>query len=106
MANGTLNTATATANTNTVVYTVTASAISASISVIVCNRDSQSVKVRIAVAKADTPKDAEWVIWDASIDPGQSLEQACLIASPGDRIVCYSNSANVSYRAMGFEKLA
>jgi hypothetical protein len=105
MSNGTLNTAVATANANTVVYTVTSTALSASVSVIVCNRDTVSVKVRIAVSKADTPTAAEWVIWDASIDPGQSLEQACLILSPSDRIVCYANSASVSYRAMGFEKL-
>ena len=90
------------ATTNTSVYTVTAGK-TGSFSVNVCNRNAASVKVRIALAASATPTAGEWIEYDATIAANGVLERTGLVLDATKIVVAYSDTANVSVTAYGYE---
>lgn len=102
MASGILGTADLVAATNTSVYTVPATK-TASFAVNFTNRNAVPINVRLAVSTVSTPTDGEYVIYDAIINPNQSLERTGLVAQENKIVVAYSNSANVSVQVYGYE---
>lgn len=90
------------AATNTTVYTCPADTFSVA-SINVTNRNSASVTVRIAVSAADTPTDAEWIEYDATVLGNGVLERTGIVLATGQKIVVRSSTINVNAIAMGIE---
>lgn len=90
------------AATLTKIYTVTAGK-TASININVCNRNTAPAKIRIAVSAADVPVASEWLEYDYLLSGNQTIERTCVIAQSTERVVVYSDTANVTAMAIGFE---
>jgi transcription antitermination factor NusA-like protein len=90
------------ATTNTKVYQVPVGK-TASVNINVCNRNSTAAKIRIALSVADTPVVSEYLEYDFSLSGNNTIERTCVIANAGDRVVVYSDVANVSAVVTGFE---
>jgi hypothetical protein len=88
--------------TYTRVYLVPASK-TASVNINICNRNTSAAKIRIAISAADTPVSSEFLEYDYSLAGNNALERTCVIANAGDRVVVYSDTANVSAVVTGFE---
>lgn len=106
MANGLLGKAVGTVNTNVTVYTVPSNVVFSTATVVICNRSSSAVTVKMAVSTTDTPNNTDYVMYNVSIDPGQTLEQSCTVLSAGEKVVVNSSSADISIRVYGMEKAA
>lgn len=106
MANGLLGKAVGIANTNVTVYTAPAGIVFSTATVVICNRSTTAVTVKMAVSTTDTPADTDYVMFNVTIDPGQTLEQSCTVMSAGEKVVVNSSSADVSIRVYGMEKAA
>lgn len=102
MASGILGKANLAATTNTSIYTVP-SLTTATANVSLCNRNAFPVAVRLALAATGTPAADEWVEYDALIDGNGVLERTGLVLNATKQIVVYSNTANVTAMAYGFE---
>jgi len=106
MPSGTLAQSSPSAVTNTSVYTVPASKVS-TFNVNVLNRSpSLPVMIRLAIAATSSPADAEWLEYDATIQPNEVLERTGIVASAGKILVAYVSLANVSINIFGFEETA
>lgn len=104
MASGILGSADLIAATNNVIYTVPATK-TASISVNVCNRGSVSAKIRVAVASSGSPTNKDYIIYDAGIAPGESLERSGMVVDENKLVVVYSSVASVSAQVYGYEEI-
>jgi hypothetical protein len=102
MASGLLGFNDLTAATNTTVYTVPSS-VTSSFAVNFTNRNITPVTVRLAICATSTPANGEYVIYDVIIQGSSSLERTGLVAQTGKLVVAYSNTANVSVQAYGYE---
>lgn len=104
MADGKLGSADLAATTNTVVYTPPSGKF-ACVSVNICNRNSTNAKVRLALSSSgtSTPAASEWIEYDRLVANGLPVERTGLILNYGDRLIVYSDSANVSVMVDGFE---
>lgn len=90
------------AATYTKIYQVPA-AKTASVNINVCNRNTTSARIRIAVSAADIPVSSEFLEYDYSLAANNAIERTCVIANAGDRVVVYSDIANISALVTGFE---
>ena len=103
MASGILGTPTdLTAVTLATLYTCPATTFTVA-SVSVCNRSSSPTSIRIAIASTDTPTDAEWIEYDASLSANGVLERTGIILDSGRNIVVQSSNADVNAIAYGIE---
>lgn len=103
MATGVIGTPTdLSAATNTTIYTCPADTFCVA-SINVVNRNTASVTVRIAVSAADTPTNAEWIEYDATILGNGVLERTGLALAAGQKIVVLTSTINVNAIAMGIE---
>lgn len=102
MASGKLGNADLAAITNTTVYTVPASTV-ATINAGFVNRTGAPVTVRMAISALDTPTDAEYVEYGASIPANGVLERSGIVCGAGEKVVCYASAVGVSVRIFGFE---
>ena len=103
MATGILGTpANLTAGTNTTLYTVPAENF-AVITINLTNRDTQARTVRVALSDTDSPTDAEWIEYDASLIAGGVLERGGVVIQAGKKVVVQANSINVSAMVYGIE---
>lgn len=105
MASGLLGKANLAANTNTTVYTVPASTL-ATVNVNLVNAGTSTAKVRIAMAATGTPGASEYIEYDFQIAASQVLERTGIVMSAGERVVVFSDLANVAVRVHGFEEAA
>jgi hypothetical protein len=110
MASGTLGTPVSlAATTNTTLYTVPASKV-ATINFNLVNTNATAAKVRVAISSTGTPGAAEWVEYDAYLQPagdpsnGNVLERSGFVVEAGKNVVVYSDTAGVVARAHGFEQ--
>ena len=87
------------AGTNTLIYTVEGSN-SFDVTVNICNRNDEDVTVRLAFVDgvlADLD-DADYIEYDIIIRAGGMLERSGIQMTPGQSIIGYSDSSNVSYQ--------
>lgn len=87
---------------NTKVYQVPAGK-TASVNINVCNRNTTPAKIRIALSVADTPVASEYLEYDFSLSGNNTIERTCVIANSNDRVIVYSDVANISAVVTGFE---
>ncbi len=106
MANGRLGAADLAATTYTVIYTPPLGRF-ACLSVNVCSRNAGNVKVRLAVSQASgsAPSVSEFVDYDRVVGNGLPLERTGVVLNYGDKLIAYSDTANVSVVAYGFEEV-
>lgn len=90
------------ATTLTTVYTVTTGKIG-TCNVSICNRNATAVTVRLAIAATATPTNSEWLEYDAAIPANSTLERSGVVLQSTEKVVAYSNSANVTVQVYGFE---
>jgi len=102
MASGTLGQSAPSALTYTTVYTVPGS-VTATVNVNIVNRGTSAGFVRFAVAAAATPTNAEFIEYDAYLEPNQILERSGIVMSTGKLLVAYCSTANFSVNVYGFE---
>ena len=102
MASGILGFNNLSATTNTSVYTVPSS-VTSSFSVNFTNRNTVAVTVRLAVCDTSTPANSEYILYDTTLAANACLERSGLVAQTGKIVVAYSNTANVSVQAYGYE---
>ena len=105
MPSGILGQAAPSATTNTTVYTVPASTVSI-VNVNILNRGGSAATVRIALAAADSPTNAEYVEYDASVGANQVLERTGFALNAGKKVVVYASSADTSVSVYGLEDAA
>ena len=105
MANGFLGKGTTTANTNVRVYLVpdTAQFCTANISFV--NRGSTAATVRLAISTTDNPNASDYIEYGLVLEAnGGGYERSCLLMSAGERVVVWSDSAEVTVRVSGLEQ--
>ncbi len=106
MANGLLGKAMSSISTDVLVYTVPAAANFATVSVNMTNTGIEDAKVRLALTTASTPGMADYVEYEAIIPAsGGSLERSCMVLSPGEKIMVWSDKSTVAIRAYGLEEI-
>jgi hypothetical protein len=103
MPSGTFGQAALAAATNTTIFTVPVGKV-ATATVSICNRGGTVALVRVAVAATATPTLAEWIEFDAEISAKGVLERGGIVMDAGKRLVVFSDNANVSVSAYGFEE--
>jgi hypothetical protein len=103
MPSGILGRADLAAATNTTIYTVPTAKV-ATISVNICNRNNNSVTVRLAIATTGTPASTDWILYDLIIQGNSVLERTGLVLDAAELVVVYSNLANVTAIAYGYEE--
>lgn len=106
MANGRLGVGVSVAGSNVQIYQVPASGVLFStISINIVNKGTVSGKARVALALNSTPDLADYIEFDTDIaENGGVLERSCKLLSPGERVIVYSDSNDLSIRVEGLEK--
>lgn len=106
MASGRLGALNLSATTNTQIYAGPATSYVGTVTVSLCNRNATPVRVRLAVATTSSPSTAEWLWYDKLIPGYEAVERTGLVVDNGKQIVVYTDTANVTAVAMGFEEIA
>lgn len=91
------------ATTNTTLYTVPAG-MSAVAVLSVCNTNTTTAKVRVAISTTTTPTTGEYIEYDILIPPNGVLERSSIAMGENEKLVVYSNTANVAFRLYGIEE--
>ena len=78
----------------------------ATINVNCCNTGATAARVRLAVSAGDTPADAQWIEWDAALDPSGVLERTGIVLSAGQRLFARSDTGAVNVAVWGIEEIA
>lgn len=106
MSSGRLGAQNLSATTNTTLYSGPASGYVGTVTVSLCNRNTTPVRVRLAVATTSNPSTAEWLWYDKLVPGNEAVERTGLVIDDGKQIVVYSDTANISAVAMGYEETA
>jgi len=62
-----------------------------------------NIRLAISASGVSTPAAADFIEYDALLEPGEVLERTGIVMSPGERILAYASAAGVVARANGFE---
>ena len=65
--------------------------------------DVSTVSTAIHTDQTSVYSDAEWMFYDNAIDSKVTDKNSSIIVGPGENILVYSSSANISYVVNGFE---
>ena len=103
MPSGKIASANLEAGSITSVYTVPNGQLTAC-TVSLGNRNALEATVRLALADTETPDDADWIEYDVRVARNGVLERSGLMLSAGQRVVAYSDLANVSVVVYGVEE--
>jgi hypothetical protein len=109
MPNGKLGSAALVAATNTTVYTVPGTVSFAIVSLNLCNKGVVDSAIRIAISTSNNPLDNDYIEYDALVESsaggvGNVLERTGIFMSSGEKVVAYSNNANMIVRVHGVEE--
>ena len=103
MATGRLGANDIAATTNTTVYTCPSSTF-AVVTLSLCNRNATTARdIRVAVATSDTPSNAEYLEYDASLLAKGVLERTGIVLAATQRIVVYASATDVTAVVYGIE---
>lgn len=103
--NGKLGAAAPAADTYTTVYTVPATKV-ATLNLMAVNRGGDAATIRVALTtEAAAPLDADFIEYGAVLGGGSGavLERAGIVAGDGEKLMVWADSADVTFRASGFE---
>jgi hypothetical protein len=78
----------------------------ATININCCNVGASSARVHLAVSADETPADAQWIEWDAALDPSGVLERTGIVLSAGQKVFARSDTGGVTVNVWGIEELA
>ncbi|TSE33027.1 hypothetical protein [Tepidimonas charontis] len=78
----------------------------ATININCCNVGASSARVRLAVSADATPADAQWIEWDAALDPSGVLERTGIVLSAGQKLFARSDTGAVNVAVWGIEEIA
>lgn len=93
------------ATTDTSVYTGADADSEVIATVSLCNRSASPVTVRLAVSDTDTPDDADYIEYGATLAAnGGVLERTGICVDGTKRIVAYASATGVSCVVYGTEK--
>lgn len=105
MANGFLGKGTTTANTNAKIYTVPSNVQFSTVNIGVVNRGSVPATLRVAISTVDNPTASDYIEYGLILEEnGGGYERSCLLMSPGERVLVWSDSSDVSVRVHGLEQ--
>lgn len=93
----------AAAATNYPLYSCPAGLI-ATANIRLCNRNGTAIKVRVSIGDA-TPGEADYIDYDLSIPGNGVLEDIAIVVDPLEVVVVRSDTAGVSARMHGFERV-
>ncbi len=91
------------ATTNTTLYTVP-SGKSAVCVLSVCNTNTTTAKIRVAISATGTPTIGEYIEYDIALIANGVLERSSIAMGENEKLVVYSNTANVAFRLYGIEE--
>jgi hypothetical protein len=74
------------------------------VNVLMCSTSDSDSTVRLARTVGDTPAATDFILYGVTIGSGQTLEQTCIILSPGESILVYADNDKISTQVSGFEK--
>jgi hypothetical protein len=100
---GKLGNAAPAATTLTTVYTVPASTV-ATFNLTIVNTTATPIAFRVGISATATPTSAEWIEYDATIQPNDVYERTALVASTGENVVVYGSILGLAVRVYGFEQ--
>lgn len=103
MASGILGKASLAATTETLLYTAPTGRV-VSLSVNLCNLSADTAKVRLALVDGATTTAAHYIEYETPISAKGVMERTGLVISAGQKVVAYSDTANVSVVVYGFEE--
>jgi len=107
MSNGVLGKSMTSSGNNVIVYTVPAGADFSTVSINLCNLGNVDSHVRIAITTSASPSPVDYIEYGAVI-PGDGgiLERTCMVLSPGENLIVWADSNDISVRAFGLEKIS
>ena len=91
------------ATTNTTLYTVPAGTSAVCI-LSICNTNATTTKIRVAISATDTPTIDEYIEYDIALIANGVLERSSIAMGENEKLVVYSNTANVAFRLYGIEE--
>jgi len=105
MASGRLGAVDLAATTNTLVYTVPASKI-ATVNISIANRNASAIVIRLAHLNGaiGTLANEDYIEYGVTIAANGVLERTGIVMAATHTIVAYSDTANVSVQAWGWEE--
>lgn len=103
MASGLLGNSAPAATTNTTVYTVPASKV-ATFNISLVNTTATPIAFRVGISAGANPTGAEWIEYDAILQPNDVFERTALVAGQNERVVVYGSALGLSARVYGFEQ--
>ena len=92
-----------TVSTHHTVYTVPASTL-AVVNINIVNRSASSATARLAISAGDTPSNAEYIEYDASLDASGVLERTGIVLNASKNIVAYASTTAISVAVYGIEE--
>ena len=103
MASGKLGSVDLAAEIYTLIYTVPAGK-SSTVNIRFANRNPGVARIRLAIGSGASPAPEDYVTYDSVLPANGIIEDTGLVMSGGEKLWAYSNAANVSVRAHGFEE--
>ena len=94
-----------TASTNHTVYTVPASTLAVT-NINIVNRSASAATVRLAISASDTPVNAEYIEYEASLSAQGVLERTGVVINSSKNVVAYASTTDVSVAVYGIEESA
>ncbi len=106
MSNGVLGKSMSSAGSDVIVYTAPGAVEFSTVSINLCNLGPADAGVRIAITTSPTPSPQDYIEY-GSIIPGNGgiLERTCMVISPNENVIVFADSADISIRVFGLEKL-
>lgn len=107
MSNGVLGKGMSSANNNVVIYTAPSNLDFATVNISLCNLGSGDATVRVAIGTSATPSPQDYIEYGAII-PGNGgiLERTCMVVSPNEHVIVFSDTPDIAARVFGLEKVA
>lgn len=94
------------ASVNTILYTAPAGSF-ATLTINMCNRTLTSSKIRIAILSGALGSLSvnDYIEYDVAISTAGMIERSGIVVGPGNSVMVFSDSSNMSAVCWGFEEI-